>query len=193
MQCHLSFDQRLALRRAVADIEKDAHKALKIAKARVGFDVAGYWNFLIATSEFQFCILGTQRINYSSLFFAYEDFLANSIRTKEPGYSSKKPPIKIAFANHFGDPLTKFCSDHEEVVLAKLVRHALVHNGGRFGKDLNDDYAARFVDVTGAPKAQLRGDQFNVVRGKIQITPCNTAHLFHILKDRVTKIVETLA
>ena len=39
----------------------------------------------------------------------------------------------------------------------------------------------------------LQGDRFNVVNGKIQITPGNTRYLFGVLKDRVTRIVEEVA
>lgn len=189
MQYSLKFDQRRALKRAVKKIEEDAHQAIKIAREQVQFDVDGYWAFLVDASEFQFSILGIQRINYGSLFFAYEDFLANVIRTKEPTYSSKKDPIKDAFARHFGDKLRDYCWTHDEVELARLVRNALAHNGGRFGKDL-EKCGTRFTDVTGMDKALLRGDQFNIVDGKIQITPDNTKYLFGMLKERVSKIVD---
>jgi hypothetical protein len=191
-QMHYSLkpDQRRALRRVVAKIEEEAHQALKTAQAEVQFDVAGYWKSLISTSEFPFCILGTQRINYGSLFFAYEDFLANVIRTKEPTYSSKKEWISVAFARHFGAPLTNYCWD-DEVNLARLVRNALAHNGGRFGSDL-ENYRPRFVDATGTTNPLLQENQFNLVDGKIQITPRNTSHLFGVLKARVRKIVEEL-
>lgn len=188
MQYSLKFDQRRALRRAVERIEKEGYEAVKTARDQVQFDVDGYWKFLVNASEFQFSILGIQRINYGSLFFAYEDFLANVIRTKEPTYSSKKEPIKAGFARHFGDPLTDFCWNHDEVDLARLVRNALAHNGGRFGKDL-EKFKARFTDVTGADKVLLRGNKFNLVDNKIQITPDNTTYLFGVLKERVTKIV----
>ena len=126
------------------------------------------------------------------MFFAYEDFLANAIRTRDPAYSSKNNPIKVAFAKHFGDPLTDNCWNHDEVDLARLVRHALAHNGGRFATPL-DKYKARFVDATGTPPPLLQGELFYVVDGKIQITPCNTKYLFGVLKDRVTRIVEESA
>lgn len=191
MEFRLKLDQRRALKRAVAEIENEAHQALKTAKEQVKFDVARYWDSLIQSSEFSFCILGTQRINYGSLFFAYEDFLANVIRTREKTYWSKKDPIKSAFARHFGNPITDYCWNHEEVELAKLVRNALAHNGGEKGKDL-EKYATLFVDVTGIPRPVLRGEVFNLVGDKIQITPCNTKHLFGVLKNRVSKIVEEI-
>jgi hypothetical protein len=191
MHHSLKFEQRATLKRVVSKIEKEAYDDFKTAQSNVEFPLAGYWTSLTATSEFQFAILGTQRTNYGSLFFAYEDFLASVIRTKEPGYSSKKDKIKDAFARHFGAALRDYCWSDPEVDLAMLVRHALTHNGGRFGTDL-EKYKARFVDVTGTNRPLLQNDKFNVVDGKIQITPGNTTYLFGVLKERVTKIVDEL-
>jgi hypothetical protein len=188
----LNFDQRTALRRAVTRIEEDAFQTLKTEKSKVRFEVERYWEFITHTSEFPFCILGSQRINYGSLFFAYEDFLANTIRTKEPSYSSKNISVRVAFAKHFGDSLTEYCWTHDEVEVAKLVRHALAHNGGRLTPAL-ERYKARFLDATGTPPPLLQGEVFYIVDDKIQITPCNTKYLFRVLKDRVTRIVEELA
>jgi hypothetical protein len=192
MQYSLKPNQRATLKRVVAKIEQEAHGAFKAAQSEPPFPLAGYWDFLTHTSEFQFCILGTQRINYGSLFFAYEDFLASVIRTKEPTYSSKKDKIKDAFARHFGAALRDYCWTHAEVDLAMLVRHALAHNGGRFGSEL-EKYKARFVDATGTTTPKLQDDLFALVDGKIQITPGNTRHLFGVLKERVTKIVEEVS
>jgi hypothetical protein len=192
MHDNLKLDQRVALKRVVTRIEEEAFQALKTAESGIELGVAKYWDFLVRSSEFQFCILGIQRINYGSLFFAYEDFLANTIRTKDPKYSSKSKSIKDAFPMHFGEPLADYCWTHVDVDLAKLVRHALAHNGGRIGPDL-DKYKAYFVDETGTAAPLLRGDRFTVVDGKIQIYPCSTTHLFSLLKARVSKIVEELA
>jgi hypothetical protein len=192
MHHNLQRDQRALLKRVVAKIEKEAYQNLKTAQSQVEFPVAGYWEFLTQSSEFHFCILGTQRINYGSLFFAYEDFLANVIRTKDPAYSSKdkKNPIPVALTKHFDKSLAAFCWDHCEVDLARLIRNALAHNGGRFGPDLEKKHKARFVDATGNTAVKLQDDLFIVVNGKIQIVPGNTKHLFGILKERVTKIVK---
>lgn len=191
MNPNLNHDQRGALKRVIAKIEKKAFHALKAGEGQVDHDVKKVWAYLAHNSEFQFSILGTQRINYSSLFFAYEDFLANVIRAKEPTYSSKdrNNPIHVAFPRHFGAALADFCWNHEEVILARLVRNALAHNGGRFGTDL-EPYRDRFVDATGTTEPILRGNLFILVDEKIQIAPDNTRHLFGVLKERATKIVE---
>ena len=139
-----------------------------------------------------FVSFGSQCINYGSLFFAYEDFVSNTIRTREPSYSSKTKGIAIAFTEQFGKPLTDYCWSDAEIDLARLVRHTLAHNGGRFGPTLEKYRADRFVDATRSAPL-LRGELFYIVNGRIQITPCNTKYLFAVLKDRVTRIVEELA
>jgi hypothetical protein len=77
------------------------------------------------------------------------------------------------------------------VNLAQLIRNALAHNSGRFGADL-EKHKARFVEATGAKNPKLHDDRFILTEGKIQITPGNTRHLFGVLKERVTRIVEEL-
>lgn len=124
MHYSLKQEQRSNLKRVVAKIEKEAAGAMKTAQEQVAFDVERYWGSLLPLSEFQFSILGTQRTNYGSVFFAYEDFLASVIMTKEPTYSSKKKPIKEAFATYFGDSLTDYCWNHDKLDLARLVRNA---------------------------------------------------------------------
>jgi len=194
MHYNLKLDQRRKLKSVVKQIEEEAFDAFKTAQSAVKFDVTEYWKFLTHTSEFNFCIIGTQRITFASLFFAYEDFIANVIRTKDANYTSKskKNPINTAFACHFGDPLANLCWNHDEIELAKLIRNALVHNNGRKGTEL-DKHNLRFVDVTGVASPALHDNVFNVVNGTIQITPGNTTYLFGVLKERVTEIVGKLA
>jgi len=189
MHFSLDHDQRSNLKRFVANAEKEAYDAIRTARSQVKMDVAAYWDFLTSTSEFQFSLFGTQYITYGYLFFAYEDFLSKIIRIKEPNYSTKKKPINEAFEKHWGAPLTEFCWNHDEVQLAKLVRNALVHNGGDFGPDLEKRYKTRFVDVSGQRAPLIECARFLVVKGKIQITPDNTRYLFGVVKERLTKIV----
>ena len=83
MHYSLKIDQRSALKRVVAKIEQEAYDAMKVSQEKSRFDIDGYWHSLIEMEEFHFCILGTQRINYASLFFAYEDFLAGAGRNRQ--------------------------------------------------------------------------------------------------------------
>src|SRR6185437_4510020 len=136
MHHNLNHEQRMGLKRVVTKIEKEEFQSLKTAEFQVKLDATAYWNFFTHTPDFPFCLLGLQGSNYNSLFFAYEDFLAHTIKSREPNYTSKKDPIKDAFARHFGQLLRDYCWTNAEVELAMLVRHALAHNGGRFGTAL---------------------------------------------------------
>ena len=193
MQYGLNFDQRRSLRRAVAKIEQETFEAAKLVRLRVKFDCEGYWKQIADEPEFRFCLIGTQGLNYGGLFFDYEDFLASVIRTKKLDFDSKKKQIGDALAKHLGEPLRAYCWADPEVDVAMQIRHALVHNGGRYRSDRLDAYASRFVHVGRGDELELKGEQFLVMNGKIQISPRNTSHLFEVLKERVSKIVDELA
>lgn len=194
MQASLTTEQTLKLQLAVMEIESEAFEALKASQSTFDSIKTDYWSEIVTITEFQFSILGTQRLNFSAIFFAYEDFLANAIRTKEPQYTSKskKDPIGIALERLFGDKnLAEFCWSQDDVDMARLIRNSLAHNSGRFGTDLKR-YEARFPDVSGETSIELQGNQFYLIEDTIQITPCNNKYLFDLLKDRVTKVVERL-
>lgn len=192
MQFNLSIDQRLHLSSVVEQIEREAADALKVAKKQVDRDMGAEtsWAMITQEAEFAFCLIGLQRSNYNSLFFAYEEFLQNLVQLREPEYTSKKP-IDKALNKHFGESLGSFCWD-ESVILAKLIRNALAHNGGRVGADLND-FKTRFYPVDGDPRPQLQDDRFAVSKGVIQIVPGNVRFLFALLRERVTRIANELA
>lgn len=192
MDCHLNVDQRLALGRAIKTIEHDAREAVKSAgKKDQSEEMDRYWHFLLQQSEFQFCILGIQSITYSSLYFAYEDFLQNVVRTREPTYDSKSKSLGRALSEIFDKSFCDSCWEGE-VELARLVRNALVHNGGTFGGKL-DTFQPRFVNASDTETPPIQGAIFILVDNTIQITPDNTTYLFGVLKDRVLRIVEHAA
>lgn len=143
METRLKPDQRFALVRIVTQIEKEAHEAVREARDRIRLDATAYWEDLASNWAFRFSVLGAQRTNYGSLFFTFEDFLSNVIRTKEPSFSSNREWISTAFARCFGAPLADDCWNHAEVDLARLVRNALVHNGGRYGTELDKPVQVR--------------------------------------------------
>jgi len=198
MQPTLGFEQRAILHRVITRLEGEAFERIKAAKSQVVFDVRRYWDLLVQASEFRFSILGTQSLNYGALFFAYEDFLANAIRTKDADYTSKETRIQVAFAQHFGESLRDYCWPNDnavdEIDLSRRIRHTFAHNGGRYRANL-DKYKSRFDHATGTNGIKLQGERFVVSKkgSKIQIMPRNTAYLFGVLKDRISKIVEELA
>ena len=102
----LDSEQRREQRRAVVRIEESSNQALKTAKSHVPFYVSGYWDRMIGNFEFCVSILGAQRLTYPSLFFAYEDFLASTIKAKkDPNYSSKGRNIGLDLKSFSYDTL----------------------------------------------------------------------------------------
>jgi hypothetical protein len=189
METKLKHNQLTSLHRAVAKIEREAFDILNHSKPQAGGFAMQYWKMIIQKHEFQFSVLGSQRMGYCSLFFAYEDFVASVIGTKEKDYNSRKHKIHKAFPKYFGNPLADYCWKHEDVNLARMVRNDLVHNGGRLGK-CGEQYPARFVEAKKDSDLLMKPDLFFVSDGKIEVTPWNSRYLFGVLKERVTKIVE---
>ena len=128
-------------------------------------------------NEFRLSLWSSRRICYSSLFFAYEDFIVRCLQT-QCGDSTRIDynGFNKKCRETFGDPLTEYCWLNQDVIDAKLIRHALVHAGGRE-----------------TPKLQDRKHGISVVDGRLQIVQGDVVALYHLLKERVTKVVEWAA
>lgn len=137
-----------------------------------------YWKFLIQDSEFQIAIIGTQRMCYSDIFFAYENFSLqiamkihkdSTIRTtdRKPNFASK---LDSALCPESGDTLWT-CEDVQRI---RRIRNCLVHQGGKADPSLTSD-----------PKVDLEN-------GYVQITVSNNRELMDFLKIKVSKIINFL-
>jgi hypothetical protein len=132
------------------------------------------WRTMLMQSEFRLSIWGSQRLSYAAVYYAYEDFLARCYRlsTAQPDYRMGQG-FSQDFRKQYGTDLRDYCWSDPNVNIARLTRHALVHNGGRLTsvlKKLNNH------------GLKLRGDD-------IQIFPAFTKSLYELLKDRVTKFL----
>jgi len=131
------------------------------------------WRTMLKESEFRLSIWGSQRLCYGAVYYAYEDFLARCYRlsTAEPDYRMGQK-FSQHFRDQYGAGLRDYCWSDPNVNIARLTRHALVHNGGRLTSDLKKlNHGLR-----------LCGED-------IQIFPAFTKALYHLLKDRVTKFL----
>ena len=83
----LDSEQTKALWDAVAEKEEATAKAVQTAQSDIQAAVVRYWDQIFDKPEFCFSLLVLQHLTYPALFFAYEHFLASTIRaTKEPKY-----------------------------------------------------------------------------------------------------------
>jgi hypothetical protein len=79
--------------------------------------------------------------------------------------------FRAEFGKIFTSELRDYCFDGE-INVARLVRNALAHNGGRETEELRKEK-----------------HQYHIEGGEIQIIPSNTTALFNLLKERATKVV----
>lgn len=189
----LKREQRLQLKRCIAAIEQEAHEVNE--RVKIVFPGQAYWDWLIQNSEFKFSVLGSQRLSYGALYYAYEDFLVSVYKLK-----AKKAAYRMRRAKEFGDDFAKafngalrdYCWTNQKIIIARLVRNALVHANGRFTDELAPYRKTFFIEVATDDPAPLVVDKFLLVGKDIQILAPNARFLFDTLKSRVDKLVEEM-
>jgi hypothetical protein len=127
--------------------------------------------------ELSLGIWGSQRIVYGAIFHAYENFVrcALGLARNEPDYRAFNIKTLVSDSKAaFGDETAKYCLTDDCVEVARLVRNALAHNGGKL-----------------TPELEKLAHGIEVVDGQLQIMPENNRKLFHQLKDRASKLAET--
>ena len=117
-------------RKLQEELEKLFEEVNAINQEAVVSDGEEMWQEFFKNPEFQFALLGSQRMCYAAVYYAYEDFLARCVGLArcEPDY---RMPRRGEFQKHFaavlGEPLCDLCWTNAKVNLARVTRHALVH------------------------------------------------------------------
>jgi hypothetical protein len=169
----LQPEQRHELQAKVDRIEGDVRAVRSTIGSQVVFNPKQLWDEWVVMSEFQFCLQASQRLAFGALLYAYEDFLLRCFRLQS-GKADYQIGRKFSedFAAAFSIGLRDYCWSDPEVNVARQVRHALVHNGGRETDTL-----------------RKLGHGIRVEDGELQIMPPHTKALFEILKVRVERFV----
>lgn len=129
--------QRKKLAEVIHRIGNEVCSALETAKEHVVPTADSYWQSFISapeSHEFRLIIWGSQRICYSAIYHAYEDFVRECIGLGmgHSTYRSSRAKKMLADAETvFGPTLAAECLGCKEVRIARLVRNSLAHNGGR--------------------------------------------------------------
>ena len=96
------------------------------------------WNEFLTQPAFQMSVWSSQRVSYVAFYNAYEAFLVDcaklalgvgQLRTNDKEF---KEALRTGFSKDISIP----CWTHNEMNVAKLVRHALSHANGRETADL---------------------------------------------------------
>jgi hypothetical protein len=127
--------------------------------------------------ELQTSIVGSQKLCYNGLYYAYEEFLRacvglGKVEADYRVFGFKK--LEKDAKELFGDSVTDHCLSHELVKIARFARNALAHNGGK----LTDELKALTHDFP--------VDHENT----IHIVANHNRNLYSALKGRAYKIAE---
>ena len=99
------------------------------------------WKNFLGNSESRFFIIGSQRMCYGALYFGYEDFLTRCIGLAKNNSNYRMPNRKKFeedFTQVFNKDLCVICYNDPQINIARITRHALVHNGCKITKELKD-------------------------------------------------------
>ena len=132
----LTLDEKLgrAIQSSILDISCRIVEADKSDKT--DFDLEGAWQDYLKLIPFQLGVHALMRQTYLAIFSAYENYIVSLLKV-----ASGDPNVRInqdfnkKFRGTFGDLVESLWFD-PRIQMAKLVRHALMHAGGRVTPDL---------------------------------------------------------
>lgn len=135
------------------------------------------WREFHGVDEFRMALSGVQRVVFPAIYFAYEDYLVSVFRIVARRHQFRKGSDEKFIElldEHLGATVVANCWSDPDIELARLVRHAITHNGCRMTKELRE-----------FPK-----HGFPVLGDEIQIPPSHVKGLFHVLKGRSLNLTE---
>jgi hypothetical protein len=164
----------MATKRLRKELQQISEEVRAVNERPPAFDLQLAWQTMLNQSEFRLSIWGSQRLVFAAVYYAYEDFLARCYRLST-GKAEYEVGSKFTqdFRDQYGETLRDFCWCDNKIHVARLTRHALLHNGGRLTSKL------KRINNHGL---MLRGED-------IQVFPAVTRGLYELLRDRVTKFL----
>jgi hypothetical protein len=104
---------------------------------KLDLDLEAAWQDYLKLIPFQLGVHALMRQTYLAIFSAYENYIISLLKlaSGDPNIRITSQDFNKKFRNAFGDLVESLWFD-PRIQKAKLVRHALMHAGGRVTKDL---------------------------------------------------------
>ena len=164
----LLIQDKQALKKEIENIHEELLKANQEFSNH--FNKEQIWDELIKAKDFVISLWMSEVNAYAAVYFAYEIFLINCLKKKYSLESLRTTNKK--FDDHLkklvGEKVYNECWAEKFIEKARLIRHALVHNGRKITKDL-----------------EKYRNELTTEESEIVIFPHNTTTLFDELKNRV--------
>jgi hypothetical protein len=150
----------------------------RTAAVKNEYPIEPLWAEFMEEVGFRISLWESQRIAFVAFYNAYESFIVRSLKVATGNRqlrSSQKKPFNEALRSGLGKDISPTCWSHHDINIARLVRHALSHYGGRETEDL---------------KKQKHG--VSLIDEELQIQPEDVKRMLQCLRtavDEVTAIV----
>jgi hypothetical protein len=163
---------RAELAKELVTLTADIRDARATAKVKVPLEPI--WRSYLQLDAFAMGVWSSQRVCYVAFYSAYENFLIRCVKqalgVKQLRTTSAE--FKPALRSRFGRDILDSCWGNSDMNLARLVRHALSHAGGRETDDL-----------------RRHRHKITLVDGVLQIAPDDNHSLLKTLKSAVEALV----
>ena len=133
------------------------------------------WAEFMQEVPFRISLWASQRVAFVAFYNAYEAFIVNCLKIGtgcSQLRSTDKKPFNEALRNSLFRDISAPCWSHHEINIARLVRHALSHNGGHETEDL---------------KKQRHG--IKLIGEELQIVPDDNHRMLRRLRLAVEEVV----
>jgi hypothetical protein len=185
----LSYSKQKQFSEMIAEILAEVKNAKEVLAGIEMDETFSGFLFGAGGSELQLGVMGLCQICYGATFHAYEHFVTECIRWARGDKTFKAYKFAMivgAVEAEFGQDVADFCLAHERVQLARAVRNALAHDGGRVAPDM---FGKVSPDLAKKLTEKLHEEFFVEDDGVIRIVAANNLNLFEMLKLRVSRLV----
>jgi hypothetical protein len=147
----------------------------KAAAVKHDYPVEPIWAQFMGDTAFRISLWSSQRVAYMAFYNAYEAFIVDCLKAGKGLKhlrSTDKKVFNEALRTGLGTDISGPCWSHHEINIARLVRHAISHNGGRETDDL---------------KKQKHG--IKLIGQELQIVPEDIHRMLRRLRKAVEEVI----
>jgi hypothetical protein len=147
----------------------------RAAAVKHEYPVEPIWDQFMEDTAFRISLWSSQRVAYVAFYNAYEAFIVDCLKVGTGLIhlrSTDKKAFNESLRSGLGTDISGQCWSHHEINIARLVRHALSHNGGRETEDL---------------KKQKHG--IKLIGGELQIVPEDNHRMLRRLRKAVEEVI----
>lgn len=168
-QLNISDQNRQIVISEIRKIENEIIEAIRL-KPYNG-DLDKIWKAYVESSDVRIGLWMSEVNAFAGVYFAYEHFLISTIKMIGNLPFLRTNKLAEEMAKYLGKAVVITCWDDEQVNLARCIRNAVVHNGRKVTKEL--EQYRKNIDIND---------------GEIALTAYQTTALFNMLKKRVSII-----